>query len=79
MGLWQIAQASSALNTPIQSVYPQGTDEVMRMDFNRIFFPAVYNENMSDDPLIVMWMSVRKGLTPNHFVCLLKKRKYGRY
>ena len=79
MGLWQIVQASSALNTPIQSVYPQGTDEVMRMDFNRIFFPTEYNENTSDNLLSVMWTSVRKGLTPNHFVSLLKKRKYGQY
>ena len=34
MGLWQLAQASSVLNVPIQSVYPEGTDPIMRLDFN---------------------------------------------
>ena len=34
MGLWQICQASSALNVPIQSVYPIGGDDFMRLDFH---------------------------------------------
>ena len=29
MGLWQLAQAASVLNTPIQSVYPSGGDAIM--------------------------------------------------
>ena len=74
MGLWQIAQAASALDTPIQSVYPEGTDEVMRMDFHRLFFPVEVTPNTSDDPLIVMWTSVMNGTVPSHFVPLLHKR-----
>ena len=72
MGLWQLAQISSALKVPIHSVYPEGGDELMRMDFNRIFYPVNYkHESEFDDPIIIMWTSTRKGSVPGHFVPLL--------
>ena len=40
MGLWQLAQAASILDAPIQSVYPDCGDPIMRTDFNRFFFPV---------------------------------------
>ena len=73
MGLWQFAQASSALNVPIQSVFPVGGDELMCMDFHRIFFPIEYNSSTHDEAIIVMWTSSRKGHAPAHFVPLLPK------
>ena len=75
MGLWQLAQASSALNVPIQSVYPTGGDPIMRLDFNRIFFPIEYDSKTGDDPLVIRWTSAAKGSVPAHFVPLLKKRQ----
>ena len=79
MGLWQIAQASSVLNIPIRSVYPTGCDSIMRHDFNRTFFPINYNYETNDDEhIIIMWTSMQRGCTPNHFVPLLTKNiKYG--
>ena len=47
----------------------------MRHDFNRIFFPVEYNNETSDEPLIVMWTGLKKGFAPVHFVPLLPKRK----
>ena len=49
MGLWQIAQAASVLNIPIRSIYPVGGDSIMRMDFNRWFFPCGYNGTSKDE------------------------------
>ena len=75
MGLWQLAQASSALNTPIKSVFPEGTDELMHLDFNRMFFPVDWNNvEKCEEPLIVMWTGLKKGFAPVHFVPLLLKR-----
>ena len=74
-GLWQLAQAASALRTPIQSVYPEGCDPLMRLDFNRIFYPL--NCEIEVQPIVIMWTPVQKGCTPNHFVPLLyRKPKY---
>ena len=74
MGLWQLAQMSSVLNTPLRSVYPEGTDAIMRLDFNRIFFPVQYDEETSNEALIVMWTGLTKGSLPIHFVPLLTRR-----
>ena len=74
MGLWQLAQASSALNVPVQSVFPLGGDAVMHLDFHRMFFPVHTNAETSKDPLIVMWTGMKKGSVPVHFVPLLPKR-----
>ena len=74
MGLWQIAQAATVLNTPIQSVYPEGADSLMRLDFNRIFFLIDYNESTDTDPIIVMWTSAKKECPPFHFAPLLAKK-----
>ena len=80
MGLWQIAQASSALNVPIQSMYQMGGDKLMRLDFHRIFFPVDPNTETSDVPIVLMWTSAVTGSTPNHFVPLLPKRnKYAEF
>ena len=40
MGLWRLAQVASALQIPIMSVYPMEADPIMRLDFNRTFFPV---------------------------------------
>ena len=72
MGLWQIAQAANVLHLAIRSVYPEGGDDQMRMDFNRIFYPATCDEQV--EYIYVMWTGPEKGYTPNHFVPLVKKR-----
>ena len=78
MGLWQLAQAANALDTPIQSVFPEGGDNLMRLDFNRMFFPINYQADTHREPIIIMWTSFKAGWVPNHFVPLLPKRpKYG--
>ena len=77
MGLWQIAQAASVLKTTIRSVYPEGADPLMRLDFNRVFFP-VDSEVISIDPdkiMTIMWTSMQRNTPPVHFVPLLPKRK----
>ena len=80
MGLWQLAQAANILNCPIQSVFPTGGDEIMRMDFHRMFFPLEQNKDTSSEPIIIMWTGVRKGFAPSHFVPLLPKRnKYKKH
>ena len=79
MGLWQIAQASTVLNTPIQSVYPTTGDPLFRQHFNRYFFP-ITNGNAQElsDKIVIMWTSSQKNWVPNHFIPLLPKRnKYG--
>ena len=77
MGLWQFAQASSVLNLPIQSVFPEGGDPIMRMDFHRVFFPVNYIPESNADNIRIMWTSVQRNCVPNHFVPLLpKKPKY---
>ena len=77
MGLWQLAQVASALNVPIMSVYPEGGDELMRLVFNRTFYPI--NTDTSEDPIIIMWTGGMKGSVPNHFVPLIPKRKRNKY
>ena len=80
MGLWQLAQAASVLNTPIQSVYPSGDDAVMRMDFNGLFFPVDCTPEKASELIMIMWTSVEKNTPPNHFVPLLTKRpKYAHF
>ena len=74
MGLWQIAQAPSVLNVPIQSVFPEGTDPIMRHDFNRFFFPVNSTAENCTDLLIIMWTSVQRNSVPVHFVPLLPRR-----
>ena len=74
MGLWQLAQAASVINVPIQSIYPEGcSDPVMRLDFHWTFFPVQYNEETSDDRIFVMWTNMHKGCAPVHFVPLLPR------
>ena len=73
MGLWQLAQAATALDTPIQSIYPEGGDHLMRLDFNRMFFPINYKPESHVKPIRIMWTSIKKGCPPSHFVPLLSK------
>ena len=73
MELWQLAAAASALNCPVQSVYHEGGDNLMRLDFHRVFFPVEYTPDTSTDNLIVMWTSCLRGHVPVHFVPLLPK------
>ena len=75
MGLWQFAQVANVLNTPIQSVYPEGGDSIMRYDFNRIFYPLNYKPAEDVEPIRIMWTSSQKGCPPNHFVPLLAKKR----
>ena len=79
MGLWQIAQAASVLNVPIISVYPEGGDEIFRLDFHRKFYPVERKPNdCNEEKIIIMWTGMNEGEVPNHFVPLLPKRpKYG--
>ena len=74
MGLWQLAQAANVLKCPIQSIFPEGTDPVMRMDFHRTFLPLNYKEDSGAKPIMIMWTGHKKGSFPNHFVPLLPKR-----
>ena len=80
MGLWQFAQAATVLNTPIQSVFPECGDPLMRQDFNRTFFPLNYNPKSQVEPIRLLWTSTHKeSCELNHFVPLLPKRnKYGK-
>ena len=75
MGLWQLAQAASALNTVVKSVYPHGGDPIMREDFNRVFFPVNGSNNYDANcpALIIMWTSVTKNSVPVHFVPLVQR------
>ena len=70
MGLWQIAQAATVLDVPIQSVYPSGCDIEMRKDFHRFFHPVTRKPSFSDQ-IIIMWTGLRRGHSPLHFVPLL--------
>ena len=74
MGLWQLAQASSALQTPIHSIYPVRRECTIRKDFNRMFFPVDYSTTDlgNDKPVVIMWTGVTYGGVPIHFVPLLK-------
>ena len=74
MGLWQIVQAASVLNCPIYSVFPTSGDEIMRLDFHRMFFPLENRKDKSSEPIIIMWTGVQRSSAPNHFVPLLPKR-----
>ena len=75
MGLWQIEQAACVLGIHVQSVYPEYSDDIMRHDFNRLFFPN-HCEN-TDDLVMIMRTSIRRNTPPAHFVSLLtKKHKY---
>ena len=77
MGLWQLAQAASVLGCTIQSVYPQGGDPLMRLDFHRHFIPVLQNKPNEDSKIMIMWTGIRKGEVPCHFVPLVpKKNKY---
>ena len=74
LGLWQLAQAATVLNSPIQSIYPEGGDAMMRLDFNRMFFPIKENVETHTEPICVLWTSAQKGSPPMHFMPLLPKR-----
>ena len=75
MGLWQLAQVASALQILIVSVYPMEADPIMRLNFNRTFFPMQESPLQHNDttPIIVMWTSIQPGMPPVHFVPLLPK------
>ena len=76
MGLWQLAIAANVLQVPVQSVYPMDADPLMRLDFNRIFYPLSITSSIEveKDPITIMWTSTQLGCTPMHFVPLLPKR-----
>ena len=73
MGLWQIAQAANVLKIPIQSVYPEGGDTLMRQDFNRFFFPVDHSSESCSNMIMIMWTSVLPNGVPSHFVPLLTR------
>ena len=79
--LWQLAQASTVLKCPVQSVFPQIGDDVMRRDFHRTFFPVGVDEYIDTEPVYIMWTGPKEGYTPDHFVPLIKKNlhKYDIY
>ena len=71
--LWQIAQAANIVRHPIISVYPQNTNLVTRLDFNRTFYciNARYNRHCN---LRIMWTPMQVSEVnrlPNHFVPML--------
>ena len=73
MGLWQIAQAATAFQINIQSVYPVRGDSDIFEDFSREFYPV----NILDcdlhtlDKVHIMWTGLRTGGAAVHFVPLL--------
>ena len=74
MGLWQIAQAASVVNMPIISVYPEGGDDMFRLDFHRKFYPVQTLKKVPKaECLMIMWTAIELGHVPNHFVPLLPK------
>ena len=77
MGLWQLAQAASVLNTPIHTIYPVCGESTLRNDFNRIFFPVDYSDRDTDDsnPVVIMWTDLQRGGVPIHFVPLLSDKQ----
>ena len=75
MGIWQFHALASVLNSPIQSVYPQRGNPVVRKDLHRLIMPCQDNapQKMS---VHIMWTSTRTDMNfeywvPNHFVPLL--------
>ena len=72
-GLWQMAQAANILRRPIQSVYPEGLHDGMRLDFNRKFM-CIDNKYNNREPVKIMWtpMQISHNSYPVHFVPLLK-------
>ena len=72
MGLWQIAQASSALGVPVHTIYPVRGDSSIRQDFHRMFFPVHYGHTSDDEPLVIMWTGLKRGSVPIHFIPLLE-------
>ena len=72
MSLWQLAQAASVLEIPIWSVYPTGSDPIMRKDFHRIFYPRQHgDDNSKSQSIMIMWTSSQMNSVPNHFVPLV--------
>ena len=71
MGLWQLAQASTVLQTPVHTIYPVRGDCSIRNDMHRIFFPVEYPTLADDTPIVIMWTGIREGGVPTHFVPLL--------
>ena len=64
MGLWQIAQAASVLDTPIHTIYPIRGESTLCNDFHRIFFPVQYlTTKLDDNPIVIILISF--------FICIL--------
>ena len=70
MGLWQLAQTSSALGIPLHTIYPVRGESGIRNDFNRMFFPVNYNDT-DNEPIVIMWTGLQRGSAPIHFIPLI--------
>lgn len=73
-GIWQMFQASAALNRAIQLIYPYDVNPNLRLDFNRTIYPSSsHHQQAPITPLHVFWTYLNRDAgVPNHFVAVLR-------
>ncbi|CAC5360184.1 unnamed protein product [Mytilus coruscus] len=74
MGIWQIHSLSSVLNMPIQSLYPELGNPLVRGHLHRMILPRI--RKVDNGSARVLWTSTRFDMNninwiPNHFVPVL--------
>ena len=71
MGIWQMFQAANVIGHPIRSIYPEQSNENIRLDLNRVVYCFHDTQNTSE-VLNIMWTPTKVANTrPCHFVPLL--------
>ena len=72
-GIWQMFQASAALNRTIQLIYPYDVNPNLRLDFNRTIYPSSHHQQAPITPLHVFWTYLNRDAgVPNRFVAVLR-------
>ena len=69
MGLSQLVQAATVLQTPLHTMYYV----VSEMTSIGCFFPVEYPSaiDLDEEPIVIMWTGMREGTVPVHFVPLV--------
>lgn len=72
MGMWQIAQAANILGHPVNSIFPDIGEVLVRPDIHRTVY--CYNDEMNNNEVVhILWTSMLpERRLPNHFVPLLR-------
>ena len=76
-GIWQVFQASGALNRIIKLLYPEGVEEILQKDFTRYVYPRIPFTGYIPSIHVLWCYCNRKAGIPNHFVAVLGQ--CGRY